>query len=71
MKSDSSHPFFRPLWRRIAVLAVCFGWSAFEWANGETFWCILTLGMGAYGIWVLIINYDAGPSDNEPAPPAI
>ncbi|TIU39371.1 MAG: DUF3329 domain-containing protein, partial [Mesorhizobium sp.] len=25
---DYEHPFFRPLWRRIAVVVVCLIWSA-------------------------------------------
>ncbi|TIX41291.1 MAG: DUF3329 domain-containing protein, partial [Mesorhizobium sp.] len=24
---NSEHPFFRPLWRRVAVVAVCLVWS--------------------------------------------
>ena len=24
---DVDHPFFRPLWRRIALVAVCLGWA--------------------------------------------
>ncbi|RVD46526.1 DUF3329 domain-containing protein, partial [Mesorhizobium sp. M8A.F.Ca.ET.023.02.2.1] len=24
---DYEHPFFRPLWRRVAVVAVCVIWS--------------------------------------------
>ncbi|TIM59821.1 MAG: DUF3329 domain-containing protein, partial [Mesorhizobium sp.] len=24
---DSEHPFFRPLWRRVAIVAVCLVWA--------------------------------------------
>ena len=27
---DESHPFYRPLWRRVALVAVLAGWTAFE-----------------------------------------
>ncbi|RVD37518.1 DUF3329 domain-containing protein, partial [Mesorhizobium sp. M4A.F.Ca.ET.020.02.1.1] len=30
---DYEHPFFRPLWRRIAVVAVCLAWSVIEFAS--------------------------------------
>jgi hypothetical protein len=29
---DNEHPFFRPLWRRILLVAVCVGWSIFEFS---------------------------------------
>ncbi|TIT56050.1 MAG: DUF3329 domain-containing protein, partial [Mesorhizobium sp.] len=35
---DYEHPFFRPLWRRIAVVAVCLAWSVIEFASGTPFW---------------------------------
>ena len=31
---DVQTPFFRPLWRRVAVTAVCLVWAAIEVANG-------------------------------------
>ena len=27
---DESHPFYKPLWRRLALLGVLAGWTAFE-----------------------------------------
>lgn len=45
---DVQHPFFIPLWRRIAVVALCLGWAGFELALGSPFWAIL---FGAIGIW--------------------
>lgn len=45
---DGAHPFFRPLWRRIAVVAVCLGWAGFEFVSGSPFWGIL---FGALGCW--------------------
>jgi hypothetical protein len=29
------HAFFQPLWIRIVVVTVCFGWAAFEFATGR------------------------------------
>lgn len=40
--------FFRPLWRRIAVVVVCFGWAVVEFTVGEPFWGLLLGGIGAY-----------------------
>jgi hypothetical protein len=53
--------FFRPLWRRILLVAVAAAWSAFEWWNGDSFWGTLTAGLTAYGIWAYLITFpDAG-----------
>jgi hypothetical protein len=63
---DSNHPFFRPLWRRIAVVAACLIWAIVEFVTGEPFWGVIALGFGGYGIWQFFVIYD--PS--EPAAPA-
>jgi hypothetical protein len=49
---DPLHPFLRPLWRRILILALCIGWIGFEivW-GGDQFWLILACGATAYAIW--------------------
>ncbi|UUP18608.1 DUF3329 domain-containing protein [Nitratireductor thuwali] len=52
---DASHPFFRPLWRRVLVVAICIGWGLFEFVSGAPFWGILFTGAGAYAAWVLLI----------------
>jgi len=54
---DLNHPFFRPLWRRIAIIAVCFGWGIFEFAMGAPFWGTLFLGLGVYCIWGFLFDF--------------
>lgn len=58
MTSDNNHPFFKPLWRRVAILAVVLAWSGFEWWNGETIWGVMTLMIAAYAVWVFFVKYD-------------
>lgn len=45
---DVQTEFFRPVWRRVAVLVVCFGWAIFEFTFGDAFWGLLSGGIGAY-----------------------
>ena len=61
MYSDSNHPFFKPLWRRVLIVGSCLVWSGFEWWNGEQLWGAITLAIAAYGIFALFINYRAPP----------
>ena len=63
---DSDHPFFRPLWRRIAIVVICAVWCMLEFWNGQAFWGTLAGGMGAYGAWEFLLNY----SPKDPAPTA-
>lgn len=65
MDANRDHPFFRPLWRRVAVVAATLGWSAVEWANGEATWGMLTLGLAAYGAWMFLITYPKPAPEKE------
>lgn len=64
---DASHPFFRPLWRRLVTLAVCAGWLAFEAFLGDPTFAVIAAGLLAYGIWVLLIAYDTAAADRRRA----
>lgn len=61
---DLDHPFFRPLWIRIAVVAVCLGWAAFEFVGGSPFWGVLFGGIGLYCARVFFL-VDAPATDDE------
>jgi hypothetical protein len=55
---DLDHPFFLPVWRRVAVVAVCALWSAVEWATASPFWGILAGGLAVYAYWGLFLKFD-------------
>ncbi|MBB4004371.1 hypothetical protein [Aurantimonas endophytica] len=55
---EAQHPFYRPLWVRITIVAVVIGWSVLEWVNDEPIWGVLTAGIAAWGIWMFFITYD-------------
>jgi len=44
---DFSHPFYKPLWRRIAIVGFCTAWALFEFVTGTPFWGMIFGGMGA------------------------
>ncbi len=66
---DVQHEFFLPLWRRIAVVAVCFGWTIFEFTLGDAFWGVLVAGIGAYCAHQFFWAFDPprSPRDEPPA----
>ena len=54
---DHEHPFFRPLWRRIAVVALCAGWAIFEYSQGASMWGMIAAGFTAYAVWQFFYLY--------------
>lgn len=69
MPSDAEHPFFRPLWRRVAVVAFCFGWAGLEFYNDSQTWGLIALAAAAYGIWTFFISYKPLPDVAEEKDP--
>lgn len=59
--ADQDHPFLRPLWRRVALVAFCAAWAIWEFYNAQGFWAMIALGMACYGAWIFLIAYK--PSD--------
>ena len=56
LKSDADHPFFRPLWRRVAITLVCAVWAALElYGGGQSMWAWIATGMTAYAIWAFLL----------------
>jgi hypothetical protein len=52
------HPFFIPLWRRIAMVAACLGWATFEIWAGSTAWGMLFGGLGAIAAFGFFVGFD-------------
>lgn len=60
----NGNDFFRPLWVRAAIVAICAAWTVFEWHNGESGWAALAGAATLYGVWSLLISYR--PHDPSP-----
>ena len=66
---NADHPFFRPLWRRIALVAGCLAWAGFEFYNGSRNWGLIALAFAAYGAWEYLWVYKPpqdGPDQSLP-----
>jgi hypothetical protein len=66
---DVQHPFFIPLWRRIATVAACIGWAGVEFWNGNAFWGVLFGGIGLFCAHQFFIAFDP-KAPEPPRPPA-
>jgi hypothetical protein len=56
--------FFRPLWRRVAVVAALALWTAVELAFGDATWATITGAILAYSVWTFLISF---PKEEEKA----
>lgn len=68
---DVQHPFFKPLWRRVAVVALCLGWGLFEFASGTPFWGVLFVGLGLFCAYEFFVAFDpdgASKPDEKDSP---
>ncbi len=61
---DFQHPFFEPLWRRVAVVVVCVGWGLFELSTGATVWAVLFIGIGVWAGYEFFIDRDRPGGDS-------
>ena len=53
------HPFYKPLWRRIAITTFCFAWALFELSMGATMWAGIFAALGALtGYYFFIVWKD-------------
>ena len=64
--TEQSHPFYKPLWRRIAIVVSIALWLGFElYTGGSGLWIALSAGMLAYAVWTFLISFpkdDGGPA---------
>lgn len=59
---DQKHPFFQPLWRRIAIVALVVGWLGFEVIyTRDSLWISVATVMLIYGIWSFFISWPKSP----------
>lgn len=65
---DFSHPFYRPLWVRAAVVGLSLGWAAVEAWRGSPGWALIFGAAGAVALWGLFLTYD--PDAGKAADPA-
>jgi hypothetical protein len=66
LKSEADHPFFRPLWRRVAITLVCAVWAALEWYGGQSMWAWIATGMTAYAVWMFLLSKRGAETNEKP-----
>jgi hypothetical protein len=62
LKNAHTEPFYRPLWRRVAIVGVTGFWALVEsFYSGDMVWAALSVGLFLYCLWTFIITYPKTP----------
>lgn len=62
---DPTHPFFKPLWRRVLTVVLPALWGGVEALNQSWGWALLFLGAAAYAAYELLVMYDRSIAEAE------
>ena len=55
---DPAHPFYKPFWRRVVIVAVVALWLVFEFVvGGNPMWMIIAGAVLVYSGWTLLITF--------------
>ncbi|WP_306120365.1 MULTISPECIES: DUF3329 domain-containing protein [unclassified Roseitalea] len=65
MKFGFDHPMFKPLWVRIAVVAVAGLWGLFELSTGAYLWALIFLALAGVAFHGLFIAYEPPETDRD------
>jgi len=60
---DLQTDFYKPLWIRLSIVVVCFGWSGFELFTGGGLWAALFAFLGAVALQQFFL--DGWPASEE------
>jgi hypothetical protein len=55
---DFQHPFYKPLWIRIVITALCLGWAVVELLGDNFFWAMLFGSVGLYAAHQFFIAFN-------------
>ncbi|MGQ0486126.1 MAG: hypothetical protein ACT4SY_12345 [Hyphomicrobiales bacterium] len=63
---DQQHPFYKPLWRRVAIVAAVAAWFGYEAIfTRDPLWLAVSGGILAYAAWTLLWTWPKGPAGPE------
>lgn len=70
-QTEQQHPFYKPLWRRVMIVAVIFFWLCFEiYTSSSEIWIVLALAMLAYAVYTFFLTWPKDDPPGQNTPPA-
>ncbi|KJZ18548.1 hypothetical protein [Loktanella sp. S4079] len=62
---NANDPFYRPIWRRAVIVALCLGWGLFEALSGSPGFAVIFLALGVYATVRLFVTYSPETPSEE------
>ena len=70
-RTEQQHPFYKPLWRRVAIVAVILFWLGFEiYHEAETIWIAIAGGLLFYAVYTFFLTWPKDAPKDDGAPPS-
>lgn len=70
-KNEQQHPFYKPLWRRVAIVAAVAAWLVFElWQANSSLWIAISGGMFVYAVYTFLITWPKDDAADDANPGA-
>jgi hypothetical protein len=66
-KDLQTHAFYRPLWRRVAIVVSAVVWTIFELMGGNGLWITIAAGTAVYTAWSLLLTYPKSDAPDQGA----
>lgn len=60
---DTTHPWLRPIWVRVAIVAGCLIWALFEYRSGALGWGAV---FAAIGVYTAVVFIKSGVGNHSP-----
>ena len=68
-RNEQKHPFYKPLWPRVAMVVTIALWLAFElYQQSSGLWIALAGGMLVYAVYTFFITWPKDAAEDDGAP---
>lgn len=68
-RNEQKHPFYKPLWRRVAMVVTIALWLAFEvYQQSSGLWIAVAGGMLVYAVYTFFITWPKDAPEDDAAP---
>jgi len=68
-KDEQKHPFYKPLWVRVAIVVSIVLWLGFEiWQQNSGLWMAIAAAMLAYAVYTFFITYPGPQAGDDEGP---
>lgn len=68
-KNEQKHPFYKPLWVRVAIVVSIVLWLGFEiWQQSSGLWMAIAAAMLGYAVYTFFITYPGAQGGDDEGP---